>query len=114
DRRAWRRPPALRSRRRDRGDRVAPGEALVMADILFKLARPVLAALDPERAHGLTVQALKLRLGGAAREADDPVLATSVWGLAFPNPVGLAAGFDKHAEVCDAMLALGFGFVEAG
>jgi dihydroorotate dehydrogenase len=85
-----------------------------MADLLFKLARPVLAALDPERAHGLTVQALKLGLGGAAREADDPILATSVWNLAFPNPVGLAAGFDKHADVCDAMLALGFGFVEAG
>jgi dihydroorotate dehydrogenase len=85
-----------------------------MADLLFKLARPVLAALDPERAHGLTVQALKLGLGGAAREPDDPILATSLWGLAFPNPVGLAAGFDKHAEVCDAMLALGFGFVEAG
>jgi dihydroorotate dehydrogenase len=85
-----------------------------MADILFKLARPVLAALDPERAHGLTVQALKLGLGGAAHEPDDPILATSVWGLGFPNPVGLAAGFDKHAEVCDAMLALGFGFVEAG
>jgi dihydroorotate dehydrogenase len=83
-----------------------------MADLLFKLA--VLAALDPERAHGLTVRALKLGLGGAAREADDPILATSVWNLAFPNPVGLAAGFDKHADVCDAMLALGFGFVEAG
>ena len=85
-----------------------------MADFLFKLARPVLAALDPERAHGLTVQALKLGLGGAHHEPDDSVLATSVWGLDFPNPVGLAAGFDKHAEVCDAMLALGFGFVEAG
>jgi dihydroorotate dehydrogenase len=89
-----------------------------MADLLFKLARPVLAALDPERAHGLTVQALKLGanlgLGGARREPDDPILATSVWNLAFPNPVGLAAGFDKHAEVCDAMLAQGFGFVEAG
>ena len=85
-----------------------------MADFLFKLARPVLAALDPERAHGLTVAALKLGLGRARREPDDPILATSVWGLDFPNPVGLAAGFDKHAEVCDAMLALGFGFVEAG
>jgi dihydroorotate dehydrogenase len=85
-----------------------------MADLLFRLARPVLAALDPERAHGLTVQALKLGLGGAAREADDPILATCVWNLAFANPVGLAAGFDKHADVCDAMLAIGFGFVEAG
>jgi dihydroorotate dehydrogenase len=81
---------------------------------MFALSRPLLAVLDPERAHGLTVEALKLGLGGAAREADDPILATTVWNLAFPNPVGLAAGFDKHAEVCDAMLALGFGFVEAG
>jgi dihydroorotate dehydrogenase len=84
------------------------------ADVMFALSRPLLAVLDPERAHGFTVQALKLGLGGAAREADDPILATTVWNLAFPNPVGLAAGFDKHAEVCDAMLALGFGFVEAG
>jgi dihydroorotate dehydrogenase len=84
------------------------------ADIMFALSRPLLAVLDPERAHGLTVEALKLGLGGTAREADDPILATTVWNLAFPNPVGLAAGFDKHAEVCDAMLALGFGFVEAG
>jgi dihydroorotate dehydrogenase len=85
-----------------------------MADFLFKLARPMLSVLDPERAHGLTVAALKLGLGRARSEPDDPLLATSVWGLDFPNPVGLAAGFDKHAEVCDAMLALGFGFVEAG
>jgi dihydroorotate dehydrogenase len=86
----------------------------VNTDFLFKLARPVLTVLDPERAHGLTVAALKLGLGRARREPDDPILATSVWGLDFPNPVGLAAGFDKHAEVCDAMLAFGFGFVEAG
>jgi dihydroorotate dehydrogenase len=84
------------------------------ADVMFALSRPLLALLDPERAHGLTVQALKLGLGAAALAPDDPILATTVWNLAFPNPVGLAAGFDKHAEVCDAMLALGFGFVEAG
>jgi dihydroorotate dehydrogenase len=90
----------------------------MMADVLFRLARPALAALDPERAHGLTIRALELgRSLGVARtrrEPDDPILATTAWNLAFPNPVGLAAGFDKHAEVCDAMLALGFGFVEAG
>jgi dihydroorotate dehydrogenase len=84
------------------------------ADVMFALSRPLLALLDPERAHGLTVQALKLGLGAAAPAPDDPILATTVWNLAFPNPVGLAAGFDKHAEVCDAMLAFGFGFVEAG
>jgi dihydroorotate dehydrogenase len=82
---------------------------------LFRLARPALYRLDPERAHAVTVWALKL--GGARllpHSEDDPILATKVWNLAFPNPVGLAAGFDKHAEVCDAALALGFGFVEAG
>ncbi len=90
----------------------------MMADVMFRLARPALAGLDPERAHGLTIRALELGsslgLARTRREPDDPILATAVWNLAFPNPVGLAAGFDKHAEVCDAMLALGFGFVEAG
>ena len=90
-----------------------------MADRLFDLARPVLFNLDPERAHRASILALKLGLGGLglgrlARGAGDPILATTVWDLAFPNPVGLAAGFDKDAEVCDAALALGFGFVEAG
>jgi dihydroorotate dehydrogenase len=89
-----------------------------MDDLLFKLARPALFYLDPERAHRVSVWALKLGLvtglGGQAREPDDPILATKVWGLAFPNPIGLAAGYDKDAEVCDAALALGFGFVEAG
>jgi dihydroorotate dehydrogenase len=86
-----------------------------MSQLLFKLARPALTFLDPERAHGVTIRALKLGMARAMpRPADDPVLATRVWGLDFPNPVGLAAGFDKHAEVCDAALRLGFGFVEAG
>ncbi len=86
-----------------------------MDDLLFKLARPALFFLDPERAHGVAIRALKLGLVRALTpRADDPILATNVWNLAFPNPVGLAAGFDKHAEVCDAALALGFGFVEAG
>ncbi len=90
-----------------------------MADLLFKLARPALFWLDPERAHRVSIWALRLGLGsawGRSREggADDPILATKVWGLTFPNPVGLAAGYDKDAEVCDAALKLGFGFVEAG
>ena len=86
-----------------------------MADLLFKLARPALTFLDPERAHGATIRALKLGFARTMpRRRDDPILATKVWNLSFPNPVGLAAGFDKHAEVCDAALALGFGFVEAG
>src|SRR5260370_16800776 len=86
-----------------------------MGDLLFKLARPALFFLDPERAHGVSIWALKLGFARTIpRRADDPILATKVWNLTFPNPVGLAAGFDKHAEVCDAALALGFGFVEAG
>ena len=86
-----------------------------MAALLFRLARPALDFLDPERAHGAVLWGLKLGLGCPLRRSDDdPILATSVWNLKFSNPLGLAAGFDKHAEVCDAMLALGFGFVEAG
>src|SRR5262249_32815894 len=71
--------------------------------------------LDPERAHAVSIRALKLGFARTMRRrSDDPILATKVWNLTFPNPIGLAAGFDKDAEVCDAALALGFGFVEAG
>ncbi len=74
-----------------------------MGNLLFKLARPALFFLDPERAHGVSIRALKFGFARTMpRRADDPILATKVWNLAFPNPVGLAAGFDKHAEVCDA------------
>jgi dihydroorotate dehydrogenase len=81
---------------------------------LYPLARPILRCIEPEAAHRLTIAALKLGLGGGAREPDDPILATEVFGISFSNPVGLAAGFDKDAEVPDQMLRLGFGFVEAG
>jgi dihydroorotate dehydrogenase len=80
---------------------------------LFPLARPLLHALDAETAHGLTIRALSL-LPRRAPPADDPRLAVTVLGRRFPNPVGLAAGFDKGAEVPDALLSLGFGFVEVG
>jgi dihydroorotate dehydrogenase len=79
----------------------------------YALARPLLFALDPETAHRLTIKALKMGILPAAG-AEDPVLATTLAGLRLPNPVGLAAGFDKNAEVPDALLRLGFGFVEAG
>ena len=85
-----------------------------MLDRAFALARPILHRLDAEQAHRLTVGALRLGLLRGAPQPDDPILASEVFGLGFANPVGLAAGFDKHAEVVDAMLALGFGFVEAG
>ncbi len=80
---------------------------------LSPLAQPVLRALDPERAHTLTIKALRLAPAGEP-EPDDPRLRVQALGLEFPNPIGLAAGFDKNAQVTEQMLALGFGFVEAG
>jgi dihydroorotate dehydrogenase len=81
--------------------------------LLEALTRPLLRMLDPEDAHRLAIRALQfppfVRL-----TADDPRLAVRAFGLNFPNPIGMAAGFDKNAEVPDALLALGFGFVEVG
>ena len=73
-----------------------------------------LKGLDPERAHRLGILGLKAGLGPRQRGADDPRLATRLAGIDLPNPVGLAAGFDKNAEAPDALLAMGFGFVECG
>jgi dihydroorotate dehydrogenase len=81
---------------------------------LHDLGAAALRRLEPETAHRLTVRALALGLGPRAGGADDPVLAVELAGLKLPNCVGLAAGFDKSAEVPDAMLAAGFGFVECG
>jgi dihydroorotate dehydrogenase len=85
-----------------------------LGDIAYRAAMPLLRLCSPETAHGVAIQALKLGLAGRASRAPEAILATRVWRLDFPNPVGLAAGFDKDAEVMDAMLAFGFGFVEAG
>ena len=82
--------------------------------MIYRLARPLLFLLDPETAHRATIWALKHDLAGGSAAPDDPILSTRVWNLAFSNPLGLAAGFDKDAEVIDAVLGLGFGFVEAG
>jgi dihydroorotate dehydrogenase len=78
-----------------------------------RLAAPLLRRLDPEQAHALALNALKLA-PLPRPSADDEKLRVHAFGLSFPNPVGLAAGFDKNAEVTDALLRLGFGFVEAG
>jgi dihydroorotate dehydrogenase len=78
-----------------------------------RLIRPLLQRLDPEDAHRLAIKGLKFAPLPPA-VADDERLAMRVFGLNFPNPVGIAAGFDKHAEVPDALFRLGFGFVEAG
>jgi dihydroorotate dehydrogenase len=81
---------------------------------LHDLVGAGLRAFDAETAHGLTIDALKLGLGPRAAADRHGPLATDLCGLALPNCVGLAAGFDKNAEVADAMLAAGFGFAECG
>lgn len=84
-----------------------------MIEALFPLARPILHGLDAETAHDLTLRGLSL-LPSRSPPPDEAALAVELFGQHFPNPVGLAAGFDKGARVADAMLGLGFGFVEVG
>src|ERR1700688_2262491 len=101
----------------------SPGWEILSAGVsLYSMLRPLLFGCDPERAHGLAIAALRLTqaLPGATSLltrrclAADPALRQTLFGLEFPNPLGLAAGFDKDAVVVDAMAALGFGFVEVG
>jgi dihydroorotate dehydrogenase len=78
-----------------------------------RLSRPFLRALDPEDAHALAIKALRyMPLVKSPPDASE--LGVQAFGLSFPNPVGLAAGFDKNGQVTDALLRLGFGFVEIG
>ncbi|MCW5725127.1 MAG: quinone-dependent dihydroorotate dehydrogenase [Maricaulaceae bacterium] len=81
---------------------------------MHDLAARALRLLPPETAHSASLVGLRLGLGPKQRAADDPVLRTRLAGLDLPNPVGLAAGYDKNAEAPDALLAMGFGFVECG
>jgi dihydroorotate dehydrogenase len=81
---------------------------------LTALAMPVLRRLDAERAHRLAILAIRLGLAAENPKVDPPSLATNVAGLAFSNPIGLAAGFDKDAVALRALMRMGFGFVEAG
>ena len=84
-----------------------------MIGLIDRVTRPLMRALDPEDAHALTIKAL--RFMPLSRPAPDaPDLGVRAFGLNFPNPVGLAAGFDKNALAPDALLRLGFGFVEVG
>lgn len=82
--------------------------------VWYALADSLLSRLDAEIAHGLAIRALKSGLIPGDRRVDPPSLGVKVWGRSLPNPIGLAAGFDKNAEVADATLALGFGLVEIG
>ena len=84
---------------------------------MYGLARPFLFCLDAETAHGLGLKAIETayRLGlNPLLAAKTPVLKTKAFGVEFPNPVGLAAGLDKNGEHIDALLSLGFGFIEIG
>ena len=81
--------------------------------MLFPAVRPLLFTLDPERAHRLSIAGLK-RAPTGKPPPHDPALAVTLGGLTFPSPVGVAPGYDKDAEVPDALLGLGFGFVEVG
>ena len=85
-----------------------------MIDLLYGLAKPLVMALDPEYAHELALRALETGLTHRSQPATDPALAVTAMGLAFANPLGVAAGFDKDARVPDAVLGLGFGHVEIG
>ena len=78
------------------------------------ILKPLLFLLDAESAHHLAILALKWGIYPHSSNRPDPVLKSKLWGLEFPTPIGMAAGFDKNAEVFEALLNLGFGFVETG
>ncbi|MGY8992872.1 MAG: hypothetical protein ACKVK8_01820 [Rhodospirillales bacterium] len=71
---------------------------------MYPFIRPLLHCLDTEAAHRLAIRALKGGFAGKVSEPSDPILATRLFGLDFPNPIGIAAGFDKHGEVPDQLL----------
>ena len=91
----------------------APKKGVPGIDI-HRLATRLLLRLPPNAAHAAAIRALKYGLVPPAHDPGDPILRSRVWNLDFASPIGLAAGFDKNAEAVDALLALGFGFVEAG
>jgi dihydroorotate dehydrogenase len=85
-----------------------------MREALWPLLRAGLFRIDPETAHGLSIAGLKTGLAPSCAAAADARLAVNLAGLEFANPLGLAAGYDKNAEVPEALVRLGFGFVEIG
>jgi dihydroorotate dehydrogenase len=92
---------------------VSAGDGL-MIGALFDLARPVLLSFEPETAHELSLKALERGIHPRQLAPDDPRLAQRVFGLDIPNPLGIAAGYDKDARVPDAVLSIGCGFAEVG
>jgi len=88
--------------------------ALLRMPAVQSLSRDVLLKMDPETAHGAAIAALRLGLTPGQEIPDPPALRTALCGLDLANPVGMAAGFDKNAEVPKALAQMGFGFVEVG
>ena len=87
---------------------------LMRMPLLRDLTRDSLLKMDPETAHGATITALRLGLAPQQQGADPPELRTRICGLELTNPVGMAAGFDKNAEVPGPLARMGFGMVEIG
>ncbi|MDZ7600074.1 MAG: quinone-dependent dihydroorotate dehydrogenase [Hoeflea sp.] len=85
-----------------------------MSSLVEGIARRALFTLDPEAAHGLSIKALRSGLVPGCWAVRDSRLSVTIAGLAFPNPLGMAAGYDKNAEVASELSRLGFGFVEVG
>ena len=81
---------------------------------LFGLGQTLMLALDPERAHNLALKTLELGVYPRRSRPDDTRLRQTLFGLDFPNPIGIAPGFDKNARVARQLLEMGFGFVEVG
>src|ERR1035438_7046934 len=96
-----------------RRQNVATPEPNAVIGFFDRLSRPLMRALDPEDAHALAIKALRY-MPLARPAADARELGVRAFGLNFPNPVGIAAGFDKNAQIPDALLRLGLGFVEVG
>lgn len=93
---------------------ICPAPSKTEMSLIHKTGTGLLRRLPAETAHLTTIRLLRAGLGPKTAPIDRPELHTQVGGLSLPNPVGLAAGFDKNAEVPDAMLKAGFGFVECG
>ena len=81
---------------------------------LASLARPMLLLMEPERAHEMTLRSLESGLFGGSAKPDDARLSVDIWQRQVPNPIGIAAGFDKNGRVPDVLIKVGFGCSEIG
>ena len=83
---------------------------------MFEKIRSLIFKIDPEKAHNLAIQSLKLNLpiNFFQENQNDPIFETTLFGKKLDNPIGMAAGFDKNAEVYNTLFKLGYGFVEVG